>query len=89
MVEQRPPKPQVAGSNPASLARPLTLVRGAFTIMQLYILVLMGLHAEMHVENLANCWKALRAYMLKRKDEICLNAQCLKSYRIGQSAAKS
>nr|DAG87306.1 MAG TPA: hypothetical protein [Herelleviridae sp.] len=29
----------------------------------------------MYIENLLKCWNALRAIMLKRKDEICLNVR--------------
>lgn len=32
---------------------------------------------------LLKCWKALRDLMLKRKDEICLNGNALKSLNIG------
>ena len=39
-------------------------------------------------KNLSLCWNTLRALIPKRKDEICLNGNGLKSLRIGQSAGK-
>lgn len=39
-------------------------------------------------KNLFNCWDTLRVLTPKRKNEISLNGNGLKSLRIGQSAAK-
>lgn len=42
----------------------------------------------MPFKNLSNCWNIFRACKPKQKDEICLNGNGLKTYKIRQSAAK-